>query len=737
MIQNKSNNYSQAGNQQEEHNFSSYHAETVEQNYQFFGGMNNREDITIQHQLDNDNQYQLQQNELDLLGDRKSVQVKPTNQLLNQNELIYGNQPINDLGNNEAFQNHEFNSNSLLESNSPKSDQSELLADVHARKNNIGALRNVYSNDKSTAANSVTSTPPLQAARAPSDKNEDTLNNNNKSLSIRVPQDLGENNDSQLAYGQSIQSQNGKRGRKQTAQSNQSKSQRENESRAKQGNDLRQGRWSKEEHFRFLEALKLYGKEWRKVQLHVRTRTSTQARSHAQKFFVKIERKQIVFEDFIESLDINNLEKDMLFSDLDDDDEEPIKKSSSNAVRKESGRSLNDSENSIPKQPKNQRKKSVMNHGLIGSDQEENIVSGGSPRKLTNNFAQQNKFAEGAYELESQKSDNKNDGGSPTRTIHMRQSKSNHSILQKRYREDDGGQSSISIAIPTQNHYSHTINQEIEVKVEAINQIEPSNVMEQHQQNLIERKGNKRRVVENSIQKQGQFLEPVGIVPSLTKFQSMQPQTQSKQQPLIPLTPNLKHSDPLNIRLYEDKHIFKRSNSQNEFDFLTQNSVGLNFLDFNDNSHMPHLNPCNIDNDFFGLQHETIQLEPSAMHQPFDKPFSTPFPPFANLSASALPTTMGISYQQQLGGANGHFLGNTPCMNQINQFIGRSYGNSFDLFDGGDHQEKLMDMNGDSYQRMIGQRSGFDSPTPNYLSNPKSTLPNFNPNQFGNFNDGK
>ena len=29
---------------------------------------------------------------------------------------------------------------------------------------------------------------------------------------------------------------------------------------------LKQGRWTKDEHFRFLEALKLYGKEWRKVQ---------------------------------------------------------------------------------------------------------------------------------------------------------------------------------------------------------------------------------------------------------------------------------------------------------------------------------------------------------------------------------------------------------------------------------------------------------------------------------------
>jgi hypothetical protein len=66
----------------------------------------------------------------------------------------------------------------------------------------MDGLRNVYCNDKSTAANSVTSTPPLNAARAPSDKIEDTHSINNKSLSIRVnPQELVENNDSQLAYG--------------------------------------------------------------------------------------------------------------------------------------------------------------------------------------------------------------------------------------------------------------------------------------------------------------------------------------------------------------------------------------------------------------------------------------------------------------------------------------------------------------------------------------------------------
>ena len=43
------------------------------------------------------------------------------------------------------------------------------------------------------------------------------------------------------------------------------------------------GRWSKEEHNKFLEAIEIYGRDWKKVESYVGTRTSTQARSHAQK----------------------------------------------------------------------------------------------------------------------------------------------------------------------------------------------------------------------------------------------------------------------------------------------------------------------------------------------------------------------------------------------------------------------------------------------------------------------
>jgi SHAQKYF class myb-like DNA-binding protein len=59
-----------------------------------------------------------------------------------------------------------------------------------------------------------------------------------------------------------------------------------------------------EEHLRFVEALKDYGKDWRRVQIHVDTRSSTQARSHAQKFFAKLEKKNIGLTEFLNSLDM-------------------------------------------------------------------------------------------------------------------------------------------------------------------------------------------------------------------------------------------------------------------------------------------------------------------------------------------------------------------------------------------------------------------------------------------------
>ena len=48
------------------------------------------------------------------------------------------------------------------------------------------------------------------------------------------------------------------------------------------------GRWSAEEHKAFLTGLRDYGREWKKVANAIKSRTSAQIRSHAQKYFAKL-----------------------------------------------------------------------------------------------------------------------------------------------------------------------------------------------------------------------------------------------------------------------------------------------------------------------------------------------------------------------------------------------------------------------------------------------------------------
>ena len=50
------------------------------------------------------------------------------------------------------------------------------------------------------------------------------------------------------------------------------------------------GRWTREEHHLFLKGLELHGKGWKKIASLIKTRTVVQIRTHAQKYFLKLQK---------------------------------------------------------------------------------------------------------------------------------------------------------------------------------------------------------------------------------------------------------------------------------------------------------------------------------------------------------------------------------------------------------------------------------------------------------------
>lgn len=89
------------------------------------------------------------------------------------------------------------------------------------------------------------------------------------------------------------------------------------------------GRWTEEEHQKFIEGILKYGNDWKNVQQIIGTRSSTQARSHAQKFVLnlrkiinknKIDSKENLIKLFLEqynngkNIELSSKQKEKLLS---------------------------------------------------------------------------------------------------------------------------------------------------------------------------------------------------------------------------------------------------------------------------------------------------------------------------------------------------------------------------------------------------------------------------------------
>ena len=59
----------------------------------------------------------------------------------------------------------------------------------------------------------------------------------------------------------------------------------------KRNENLNSGRWTANEHNKFLEAVLIHGNDWKYVQKIIKSRSSTQSRAHAMKFVLKISKK--------------------------------------------------------------------------------------------------------------------------------------------------------------------------------------------------------------------------------------------------------------------------------------------------------------------------------------------------------------------------------------------------------------------------------------------------------------
>jgi SHAQKYF class myb-like DNA-binding protein len=81
-----------------------------------------------------------------------------------------------------------------------------------------------------------------------------------------------------------------------------------------------EGNWTKEEHKIFLDALMKYGVKWKLVEKHIGTRSSHQARSHAQKFFDKVKFIKPEFSDvnslYKKASELNDIEYKALIEEL-------------------------------------------------------------------------------------------------------------------------------------------------------------------------------------------------------------------------------------------------------------------------------------------------------------------------------------------------------------------------------------------------------------------------------------
>merc|ERR1712146_244032 len=106
------------------------------------------------------------------------------------------------------------------------------------------------------------------------------------------------------------------------------------------------GRWTLEEHKKFVQGFKMYGKCWKKITQLIGTRSVVQVRTHAQKYLIKMKKvHQLPSETSTSIANKSSSSKDLLFlekefcSSEDEGSPQKIEKGDVNTIEKETSSS--------------------------------------------------------------------------------------------------------------------------------------------------------------------------------------------------------------------------------------------------------------------------------------------------------------------------------------------------------------------------------------------------------------
>lgn len=100
------------------------------------------------------------------------------------------------------------------------------------------------------------------------------------------------------------------------------------------------GRWTADEHRLFLQGLAVHGREWKRVAANIATRTSAQVRSHAQKYFAKLEKSSYHNRALADDDDQHSEENERGWRQLNHHQDSSEDMEMSDSVRREAARIL-------------------------------------------------------------------------------------------------------------------------------------------------------------------------------------------------------------------------------------------------------------------------------------------------------------------------------------------------------------------------------------------------------------